>query len=447
MEKEEVELLPCELITCLLGKREVRVVKISPKKLTIRTSEEIKDIDDLIVAFFIFDEYRYDEVEIKDYTMMEKKQGKFYITYAFSIDNKEYENNVRRVIKDYSKYVKLKNFGCGNEFSEEMVGYPAEKDYEFYDYFVQQKKELMISINNYENYNDEIMKNIELAIKLDNDILYDKYLKQHIKTFKDQYLKENFGDNHKLFKKDVTRIYVGNEFCHNLFPAEDILMKIFDKAESENINITLCFTYMRECYIEETKKIIDKVYKWCSENEKCIEVVINDWGMIELLRDKDDYISLCLGVLLNKRKKDPRYMYKKGYDENKELMSENSLNSNCFIEFMKENNINRYEYENCGYRIKIAEGNHSLHMPFYVTNTSQYCTLYAMCTNLDRGKQKLVTKCPKYCRDYIFSYPKHLKMVGRYNSLFAFDDTLIKDYEQLEYYIKNGIDRIVLNFI
>lgn len=97
--------------------------------------------------------------------------------------------------------------------------------------------------------------------------------------------------------------------------------------------------------------------------------------------------------------------------------------------------------------IKIPEGKHSLHMPFYLTNMSQYCPLYAMCTKMDRGSQRLVKNCPKYCTDYIFSYPKHLNMVGRYNCLFAFDDTLLRDCENLKYYLKDGIDRIVLNFI
>lgn len=260
MEKEEVELLPCGLITCLINKREVRVVKISPKKITIRSAEEINNIKCLKVAFFIFDEYRYAEIEIDDYIILEKKQEEFNMTYTFVIDNKEYENNFRRVIRDYSKYVNLKNFGCGNEFSQEMVKYPAEKDYEFYDYFVDQKKEMMRIINNYEDFNDDIIKDIELAIKLDNDNLYDKYLKSNKNNFKDQYLKENYIDSHKLFKKNITRIYVGNEFCHNLFPSEEVLMKIFNKAESENLNITLCFTYMRECYIEKTRQIIDQCH-------------------------------------------------------------------------------------------------------------------------------------------------------------------------------------------
>ena len=123
------------------------------------------------------------------------------------------------------------------------------------------------------------------------------------------------------------------------------------------------------------------------------------------------------------------------------------MNSTVFRGFLKDNKIERYDYEGCGYRMDIAEGNHSLHIPFYVTNTSQYCPLYAMCKYQDRGKQELVMNCPKYCKDYVFSYPKHLKMVGRYNSLFAFDDSLFKEKSKLQYYINSGIDRIVVNFI
>lgn len=224
-------------------------------------------------------------------------------------------------------------------------------------------------------------------------------------------------------------------------------MEMIQKAKQERLDITICFTYIRECYIEKTKGVIDKLYNWCIKNNKKIEIVINDWGMIKLVENKGDYLTLSLGVLLNKRKKDPRYIYKNGYEENKNLIAKNNLNSSIFTKFLEINNIKRYEYESCGYKIDIAEGNHSLHIPFYVTNTSQYCTLYAMCTTMNRGNQKLVKECPMYCSDYVFTYPKHLKMIGRYNSLFAFDDTSLKDSNSLEEYIKRGIDRIVFNFI
>ena len=96
--------------------------------------------------------------------------------------------------------------------------------------------------------------------------------------------------------------------------------------------------------------------------------------------------------------------------------------------------------------MKIAVGNHSLHIPFYQTNTSQFCTLYAVCTTNDRGNQNLVKNCSRYCEEYVFLYPKHLKAIGRYNSIFGFDDSILSNTDELNYYLENGIDRIVLNF-
>ena len=446
MEREEVELLPAGLVTCLLNEKEVRILKISPKKLTLRLSEKVESNFKLKIAFYLFDDYRYEEVTIEDYKISEVIKEDFYLTYIIEINNKEYCEGVRKIFKEYYNYIKLKAFGDFNEFSEKMVNYPAQLDYEFFDYYLDQKKHWMNNLN-YEVWDESIINSVEFALSLDNYVLYKKYLDVSFNVFKEEYLKENFIHNHKLFKGDFSRLYIGNEFCHNLFPSFDLLIKIIKKAKEENLEITICFTYIRECYIEKTRCIIEKLYNWCIENNKNIEIVINDWGMIKLVEDKNDYFTLNLGVLLNKRKKDPRYIYKKGYEENKKLIAKNNLNSHIFNRFLNENNIKRYEYENCGYDIEIAEGNHSLHIPFYVTNTSQYCTLYAMCTTMDRGNQKLAKGCLMYCKEYVFAYPKHLKMVGRYNSLFAFDETLLKDLNKLEYYIDNGIDRIVLNFI
>lgn len=445
MGKEEIELLPSGLVSCIIDGMEVRILKISPEKLAVRFSSRGEEIKDIKLAFYIFDEYRYEEMGIMNFNLEQIKEERFYFEYVFHIDDKHYSENVRKIFMDYSRYIMLKSYGDENEFSHEMVGYPADKDYDFYEYYSNQKKEWMSEVG--DKSHSPLMEYVELALKIDNDTLWRKYLEKDIRNFKEYYLKENHAENNELFKNDVSRLYIGNEFCHNLFPKLNILIKMLNKALYENLEVTLCFTYMRDCYIEKTAQIIDEVHKWCIINNKKIEIVINDWGMLKLLQDKKDAFRLILGVLLNKRKKDPRYMYKKGYVESKKMMAQNNLNIEQFRNFLKENGIQRYEYESCGYRMSIAEGNHSLHMPFYVANTSQYCTLYAMCTNLDRGKQKLVKSCPEYCRDYIFAYPKHLKMVGKYNSLFAFDDTLLKDLNLMDYYAKNGIDRIVLNFI
>ena len=84
-----------------------------------------------------------------------------------------------------------------------------------------------------------------------------------------------------------------------------------------------------------------------------------------------------MGTLLNKRKKDPRLSYLKGRlpDKDTGLLAENSLNADFYQKALEKNlGFVRYEWESCGYPQRFPEGKNSLHLPFYQTNTSQYCT-------------------------------------------------------------------------
>ena len=50
-------------------------------------------------------------------------------------------------------------------------------------------------------------------------------------------------------------------------------------------------------------------------------------------------------------------------------------------------------------------------------------------------------------REKVFLYPKHLKMVGRYNSLFALDESTVSGMEDTEGWKEKRIDRIVVNLL
>lgn len=93
----------------------------------------------------------------------------------------------------------------------------------------------------------------------------------------------------------------------------------------------------------------------------------------------------------------------------------------------------------------VSAGKNSLHLPFYQTNTSQYCPLYALCTTGDRGTQQLAEHCPKFCEKYALLYPEHLHMAGRYNSLFGVDKTLPESTEMWKNIKGTKPDRIVVN--
>ena len=176
--------------------------------------------------------------------------------------------------------------------------------------------------------------------------------------------------------------------------------------------------------IQQTKDWLQDVYEWCMVHDFPMEVIVNDWGMFSLLEGKEKYLTPVLGLLLNKRRKDPRYVYKTGYQQNLSQMADNQLNQTLFVRYLQEKGVQRAEYEACGYPMELSRGlpYKTLHLPMYQTNTSQ---------------------CPQYCKDYVCLYPRHLNLVGRYNSLFALDEGITQ--ELLAQYIRQGVDRIVWN--
>lgn len=197
MEKQEIELFPAGLISCLLNNKEVRILKISPENLTLRVSEEVESINEIKVMFYIFDKSKYEEIYIESYKIVESIKSDFYISYKFNINDNNYFKNVKRTFSEYSKYVRLKAYGDGNEFSSDMINYPAELDYDFYEYYSEQKYNWLSKLD-YEDYDINIINNIEKAIKIDNYNLYKKYLDKDIDSFKKEYLKENFMERHNL---------------------------------------------------------------------------------------------------------------------------------------------------------------------------------------------------------------------------------------------------------
>jgi hypothetical protein len=77
------------------------------------------------------------------------------------------------------------------------------------------------------------------------------------------------------------------------------------------------------------------------------------------------HLKPVLGVLLNKRRKDVRLPYKHGIGNHVDSLAENNLNCGFYQNYLKNTlNIQRFEFESCGYKVTIPDGHHSLHLPF-----------------------------------------------------------------------------------
>ena len=448
-----ISMLPFGILAGYWGKREVRITAISEygfqtRLATPATAEQKNAPWEL--AFYDQKTAAYQRILLRDATFLKEKEEDFDVVYTFATEQDDYRNAVQRLALQYGQYIRWKMEDDDAALAEEMTGYPAEQDAFHLESLEEQKKvwfsdigkETFTALQNGFAESGQPGQSVELALELDRPEWYKAYLSMESAAFFDAYFRRNQIPDPPLFHPD--RLYIGNAFCPHLAPPEEELFALMDKACRESFAITLSFPFLLEENLTETQARLQHLARWCEQKNKTIEIVVNDWGTAHLAAQLPVF-SLCLGVLLNKRKKDPRMAYKLG---NRTLFEQNSVHAAFYREYLKEEfRMERYEWESCGdtSTSKFLEGKNSLRLPFYQTNTSQYCPLYAACTEGSRGAQVPIRECPKFCERQAFLYPEHLRMVGRYNSLFGVDLTVLKRTgAMLEL---RGVDRVVVNLL
>lgn len=477
-----IRMIPFGLLSGFMDGKEIRIIELAEEGFWFRLSEKAARPESFLICFYDMEEAEYHEIELRDYIFEKYKDEKrqkesdfkvnikeiteeteandkgmipeiveFCTEYIVRVNNEEYRREVRKLQGQYSRYIRLKLEDDDEELARALTGYPEKHSV---------RKPVQ---------KDKFFKGVEAALEINRPELYKEYLRKDIEQFSEQcleweWLAENLIEFEKLKKPELLRpdrIYIGNQFCHLLFPDEKTLFAMMEKAYSESLKITVAFSYIREFMLESVEELAAHLGQWCREKDTSIEILVNDWAMADIVAKQnarlttptismkaiastETYLIPCLGILLNKRKKDPRFPYKKG---DKTLYRQNNLNTDFYGEYLKnEFGILRYEWESCGYEQEFPQGQNSLHLPYYQTNTSQYCPLYAICTTGNRGAQHLIKDCPHYCSTYTLSYPENMNMLGRFNSLFGVDKELLDCPEKLKGYIEAGVDRLVVSW-
>lgn len=458
-------MIPFGLLSGFMDSKEIRITELGENGFRFRLAEECPEPERFLICFYDMKKAGYRKVEIRKFEMnavagtsaaeewcVQENDGSFFREYSVRVEQKDYMEEVQRLAGEYNRYIRLKLEGDDGELAKALTGYPAELDEVHCESLEEQRKlwfgENSSSIRQNPDADQSVEesfldKETEFALELNNTSLYEEYLRQLLKDFLASYWQKNYLTHSWLAGRTPERFYIGNQFCHNLFPTEEQLFSIMDKMRSEGLEITLAFSYIREFMLPSVGKLLEKVDNWCCIHGMNVEIVINDWAVAEMLHGKITRLCPVFGTLLNKRKKDPRMKYKSG---DTSLFQQNSLNVEFYRDFLAEEfHIHRYEWESCGYPQEFPPGKNSLHLPFYQTNTSQYCPLYALCTTGDRGTQQFAEHCPKFCEKYALLYPEHLHMMGRYNSLFGVDKTLLESPEMWKKIKGIKPDRIVVN--
>ncbi len=186
----------------------------------------------------------------------------------------------------------------------------------------------------------------------------------------------------KKFLLKFERIYFGVEFCEKKIPSVKELAKVVELCQQNNVKFSFVTPYVTDFGIERIKKAI----KILQNHSKNCEVIVNDWGIFQLLREDNFDFEIVLGRILTKQKKDPRIINIK----NKKIMSyfsKTSTDNKYFRSFLKENKVYRVEFDNTFQDIEVVSDGlkFSLYYPYVYLTTSKNCFV-KNCKNCESTK-------------------------------------------------------------
>ncbi len=229
-----------------------------------------------------------------------------------------------------------------------------------------------------------------------------------------EFLKEYFDK--VPFSKNINGIYFGSETCENLLPKVSELQEVYEYCRANHINLALMTPPIIN-NMEVLEPLLDFVA------QKDIELIINDYGVLELSKEKALVNSIILGRLLLKRQKNPLMkLYEPSLDDGSFHSTELSIEE--FGEFMKGFGISRASVDgNYDFEGETLEEK-SFYKDYYFPYT--YLSMMSRCNLCD-------DMCRRQCQNmdiHYNSYNKNKSIIQRANGIYfiSYNFSLSKDF-------------------
>ncbi len=221
--------------------------------------------------------------------------------------------------------------------------------------------------------------------------------------------------NLKYLTPGFARIYFGTEFCQNLIPSVEDLEKAINFSRMEGLR----FTFVTPFVTEKGLCRLDHAFHFLKRRLEDCEVVVNDWGVLEVLSKKYKTFKPVLGRLLTRQNRDPAvarifrkqvpYVIKDADGKLGILLhippgklyqrgvKSSYVNTFSVYSFLAKLNVGRIELNNLiqgvdfeGLKFKV-----SLYTPFVNISTTRFCPME---TRLQKTYR--INVCKKECQRY-----------------------------------------------
>jgi len=246
--------------------------------------------------------------------------------------------------------------------------------------------------------------------------------------------------NLKYWNKKYTWLYFGNEFCERLIPNKENLDYIINFVKKNKIKLSFVTPYVTDEGINKLEPLLELLSKKLPESE----VIINDYGTLELIQEKKFELKPVLGRLLTKQKRGPRIINIR--DKLPKPAIEHFKKSNAevpiFQEFLIKNGFERIELDNLLQGIEDdfskSKIKASLYYPYAYVTTTRFC-LTAICDKKDAVPG--IYPCKKECQRYgpfkLTNKNMPVPLLLKGNTQFFENKKLPRDLEE------RGINRLV----
>ena len=227
----------------------------------------------------------------------------------------------------------------------------------------------------------------------------------------------------------VSRIYAGAEFCPWRLPTTFALQRTLTWAHAQGRAFTLVTPVLIEPLLEPLRAILALLLPAFADDD---EVVISDWGALELVRELRPEVPIVLGRVLSGQKRDPRTVALDLSVVQREHFRQGSWYAEPAVELLVELGIRRVELDNllqgvaplpralCG----------SLHVPYAMVASSRNCPF---------RRPGTAEPCPQPCGELftLTSAETPVPLLQGGNTQFLRNERLPDDLAAL------GIDRVV----
>lgn len=225
------------------------------------------------------------------------------------------------------------------------------------------------------------------------------------------------------------RLYFGAEFCSWAAPPLQQIAAALAAARDAGLPFTLVTSILREETLSELRTRFSALKPQLQSGD---EVVISDFGALQLVRDLLPQVEPVLGRALSGQKRGPRIEDLELSAEALEYFRQGSWYNREAVELLREEGIGRVELDNLlqGLAPLPAALRGSLHTPYALVTSSRNCPFHR-----DKSGRRCSVSCGEAFRLSTDQTRHSLLQAG--NSQFLRLDRLPENLSEL------GIDRVV----